>query len=86
MVEGEDEEGAQGATNGSNGHAAAGSSSGQEMVPVVVTEVVDCTEFYVQFTNEPRVAWITEQLANVKLDRPIPVRGGLGCEGRAGEM
>ena len=55
---------------------------------VVVTEVVDANEFYVQRVGEPRVAWIAEQLRAVaQADPPaIPVRGclcawGWGWEG-----
>ena len=30
---------------------------------MVVTDVVDASEFYVQRLDEPRVAWVTEQVA-----------------------
>lgn len=60
--------------------AAAGPSSSsaaasQEVVQVTVTEVVDASEFYVQLTNEPRVNWLTEQLAGLGLSEnpPLPV-------------
>jgi len=48
---------------------------------VVVTDVVDASEFYVQKLDEPRVAWLAEQLAAAaKADMPvIPVRAGCVC-------
>lgn len=46
---------------GPSAGAAAGSRE------VVVTEVTSAGDFYIQFTNEPRVAWIEEQLAGLSL-------------------
>mmetsp|Transcript_6774 Transcript_6774/g.14968 ORF Transcript_6774/g.14968 Transcript_6774/m.14968 type:complete len:971 (+) Transcript_6774:79-2991(+) len=69
-----------GATNGS--HAA----RPQEVLEVVVTEVADASEFYVQVVNEPRINWITEQLAAVSLtDGPVippELRAGQWCLGQ----
>ena len=50
---------------------------------VVVTEVAASDEFYLQRVDEPRMAWITEQLRAVALAEgpAIPVRGGGGGEG-----
>lgn len=70
--------------------AAAGSSNGaanghrqREVMDVIVTEVVDATEFYVQRTSEPRVQWIAEQLrAAAEADAPaIPpeLKAGALC-------
>lgn len=42
--------------------SAAAAGGAREVMEVVVTEVVDASEFYVQRTSEPRVAWIAEQL------------------------
>lgn len=45
---------------------------------VVVTEVVDANEFYVQKVGEPRMKWITEQMGLVaQQEGPVlPVSGG----------
>lgn len=48
----------------SNGHG----KPSQEVLEVTVTEVSGAGEFYVQVVNEPRVSWITEQLASLNLD------------------
>eukprot|EP00798_Chlamydomonas_sp_ICE-L_P007216 gene7216-323_t len=63
----------------------AGPSTGasEEVLEVIVTEVVDANEFYVQMVKEPRVAWIAEQLRAVaEADAPaIPpeLRNGQLC-------
>lgn len=43
---------------------------------VVVTDVVDASEFFVQKLDEPRVAWLAQQLAAAGEAPPpaIPVR------------
>jgi staphylococcal nuclease domain-containing protein 1 len=47
-------------------------SASQEVLEVVVTEVVSCNEFFLQRVDEPRLAWISEQLRAVALsDGPV---------------
>ncbi len=55
-VAAEGDEAADGATNG---HAAGGS---RERLDAVVTEVIDGGSFWAQKADEPRVAWLQEQL------------------------
>lgn len=70
-VEDEDEEEA------GAGGAATGGSRAREVMEVVVTEVVDAGEFYVQRVGEPRVQWVADQVrAAGAADPPaIPVSG-----------
>jgi hypothetical protein len=60
-----------------NGGEPGSSSGGGADMRVVVTEVTDNGEFYVQSVEEPRVAWIAEQLKGVTItDGPVfQVRG-----------
>lgn len=50
-------------------------SAERERVEVTVTDVRDSNAFYVQMAGEPRVGWITEQIAGLGLDEAAA--GGL---------
>lgn len=59
---------------GADADAAGPSSStgAAEAVPVVVTDVPDAGEFYLQFSKEPRVGWITDQISGLSItDGPV---------------
>ncbi|MEW5318556.1 MAG: hypothetical protein WDW38_009770 [Sanguina aurantia] len=63
--------------------ASHGGSSPEEVLEVVVTDVVDASEFFVQIVNEPRIQWIAQQLAELPPVEGIPpmLKAGQLCLG-----
>ncbi|KAG2491495.1 hypothetical protein HYH03_010073 [Edaphochlamys debaryana] len=55
------------------GGAAARPARALEVLTVTVTDVADASEFFVQIEGEPRVAWLTEQLAASSLGDMPPI-------------
>ncbi|GAX85627.1 hypothetical protein CEUSTIGMA_g13042.t1 [Chlamydomonas eustigma] len=80
------ENGGEGDATAELGVAGASSSASQEVLEVIVTEVVSCNEFFLQRVDEPRLAWISEQLRAVSLsDGPVippELRVGQLCLGQ----
>jgi staphylococcal nuclease domain-containing protein 1 len=58
-----------GAASGKNAAHEDAERTPQEMI---VTDVTDANSFFVQLCNQPRVAWVAEQLSNLPLDDAAP--------------